>query len=530
MSATDQHADEFPLHPGSLEGITRLRIDCTELDFSVEADPSLVGTIHLVVAGSSNNAPSLIREGEELIVYQRGRFRDSGNPATLLVPVENCPPISGSHEKGELLFDQVVASIALKHGSGDIRIAEGAGDISIDTGKGDVTISGREGAINVRSGMGDMRIARARGAMNVALGKGDVDLDTCDGEIDVKLGSGDINASDCSGGLAVKGGHGDVSITRPRAALLTINSGNGDITIRGGTLAGLDARTAKGDISCGSHLLFIPDAAATSSQATATVTIEPDDPNPVSRLLRSRGIEFMAGDKGLRIASGPFEFEASDAGLRIAKGKFTFEASDQGVRIINGEGEDLGELGAFQLVSANGDVSVDVPSGTPLRVEALVSGGEVRSDVPLVSVGRPGPRGSTQRFVGVTEPHAGQRLNLRVRSDRGDVRIRSVAGLPAQPNPPLPPSSPNAPTSRIPRTPRTPRVPVTPPIPPRPARPARPANPVSGITDAIAMPAPVSQPQPSREVRMRAILNALANGAITVSEADRRLAELERDA
>jgi DUF4097 and DUF4098 domain-containing protein YvlB len=512
-----------------LEGITRLRIDCNELDLSVEADPSLVDAVHLIVTGSSNNAPSLIREGEELIVYQRGRFRDSGRPATLLVPAVNCPPISGSHEKGDLHFDQVTAAIALKHGAGDVRIAEGAGDVSIDTGKGDVMLAGREGSVAVRSGMGDMRIARCRGSMSVALGKGDIELDTCDGEIDAKLGSGDINASDCSGGLVAKSGHGDVTITRPRAALVTANAGTGDITIRGGTLAGLDVRTAKGDISCGSHLLFIPEAATTSTQSTATVSIEPDDPNPVSRLLRSRGIEFMAGDKGLRIASGPFEFEASDAGLRIAKGKFSFEASENGVRIINDEGEDLGEFGAFQLISANGDVSVDVPSGTPLRVEALVSGGEVRSDVPLVSVGRPGPRGSTQRFVGVTEPHAGRRLNLRVRSDRGDVRIRSVAGLPSQPIASTSPSSSNAPTSRIPRAPGTPRMPMTPPVPPRPARPARPASPVSGITDAIAMPAPDTRRQPSREARMRAILNALANGTMTVSEADRRLAELERE-
>lgn len=532
MSATDPNASELPLHPGSLEGIARLRIDCNEVDLAIEADPSLTGAVHLVVAGAGNTAPSLIREGEELILYQRGRFRDGGRPPTLLVPDVGCPPISGTHEKGELHFDQVVASIAIKHGTGDIRVAEGQGAISLDSGKGDVYISGREGSQSLRSGMGDLRIARCRGSLNLSLGKGDVHLDTCDGEMDLKLGSGDVSASDCSGGLAIKSGHGDIDITRPRAALLTINGGNGDVSVRGGTLTGLNVRTAKGDVSSGSQLLFFPEA--TSSQHGVTVELDQDDPNPVSRILRSRGIEFIAGDKGLRFARGPFEFEASDAGVRIAKGSFAFEANDQGVRFVTGDADEFGELGSFQIATAAGDVSVDVPAGAPLRVEALVNGGEVKSDVPLVSVGRPGPRGSTQRYVGVTEPHAGGRLNLRVRTDRGDIRIRTVAGLPTQPfTPPATPTPPNAPTARLPRSPRPP-TPPTPPIPPRPfrpvrpVRPGRPAGPVSGITDAIAMPAPAGQPA-TREERMRAILDALASGEITVSEADRRLAELERE-
>lgn len=524
MSSTDQHADEMPLHPGSLEGIGRIRIDCDEVDLAIEADPSLTAAVHLIVTGSGNAAPSLIREGDELILYQRGRFRDSGRPPTLLVPEAGCPPISGVHEKGDVHIEQVAAPISFKHGAGDVRVAEGEGDISLDLGKGDLTISGRDGSQALRVGMGDVRIARCRGSLNVALGKGDVNLDTCDGEVDIKLGAGDVSVSDSSGGLAIKTGNGDVSIIRPRAAVLTVSNGNGDVSIRGGTLTGLNVRVAKGDISSGSHLLFIPEAA--SSRALATVTVEDDDPNPVARILRSRGIEFMAGDKGLRIATGPFELEASDAGLRIAKGKFQFEASDQGVRIVSDDAEAFRDLGEFQLTTSNGDISVDVPSGTPLRVEALVSGGEVKSDVPLVSVGRPGPRGSTQRFVGVSEPNAVARLNLRVRADRGDIRVRTVAGLPTQPSTaPAPPSSPAAPTTRILRTPR---APMTPPTPPRPVRPGRPASPVSGISDAIVMPAPAER-RATREQRMKAVLDDLASGAITVSEAERRLAELERE-
>src|SRR5688500_4271361 len=121
MADPTPHADDLPLHPGSLEGISRLRIDCNELDLAIEADPTLVDAVHLVVTGG-NNAPTLIREGAELIVYQRGRHRSSGRPPTLLVPETGCPPISGSLDKGELHLDRVVAPIAIKHGMGDARV------------------------------------------------------------------------------------------------------------------------------------------------------------------------------------------------------------------------------------------------------------------------------------------------------------------------------------------------------------------------------------------------------------------------
>ncbi|MDQ3549405.1 MAG: hypothetical protein M3439_11380, partial [Chloroflexota bacterium] len=185
MSTIDPHADNLPLHPGSLEGISRIRLDCSEVDLAIETDPSLVNAVHLVVNGG-NNAPSLIREGEELILYQRGRYRGGGRPPTLLVPVNDCPPISGTQEKGDLHVEQVTATLALKIGMGSIRISGGDGSLALDSGKGDLHVSGREGSQALRIGMGDVHIARCRGSMALSLGKGDISLDTFDGELDLK--------------------------------------------------------------------------------------------------------------------------------------------------------------------------------------------------------------------------------------------------------------------------------------------------------------------------------------------------------
>lgn len=211
--------------------------------------------------------------------------------------------------------------------------------------------------------------------------------------------------------------------------------------------------------------------------------------------------EFEAGDQGVRLTRrGAPVFEASDAGVRFAKGNFAFEASDAGMRIKRGS--KAGEMGVapgdYDVETTNGDISLHVPVDTPLRIEALVNGGDVRSDIPLVSVGRPGPRGSTQRLVGGTNPSAGPRLNLRVRADRGDIRIRAVRYAPQAPAAPRAPAAPDAPTT---------------PIPPRPPAPPTPPEPPT--------------PKTEREERMQAILESLASGSLSVAEAEKLIEALD---
>jgi hypothetical protein len=139
----------------------------------------------------------------------------------------------------------------------------------------------------------------------------------------------------------------------------------------------------------------------------------------------------------------------------------------------------------FDVQTTKGDISLDVPSNVPTRVETIINSGDVHSDIPLVSVGRPGPRGATQRFVGVSgSPGAADRLSIKLMTNRGDIRIRSVAH------------------------------PVTPPAPPRPPR--QPSS-------------PVSPERTGREERMRSILDSLSRGDLSVTDAERMLAELERD-
>lgn len=490
---------EPPFHPGSLEGISRIRIDCEDIELSVEADPSLTDTIQLTVPESGNNLPSLLRQGDEIVIYQRGRYRAGRRTPTLSVPEQGCPPISCSHDKGDLNFERVNASIEVKHGSGDVRLDGGAGDFALSGGKGDVQVLNRFGNVALKVGSGDVRLSRCQGNCSISLGKGDLFAEAFDGGLVVKSGSGDVAASDGTGSLIVNTGSGDVLITRPRGQQIVVSTANGDVSVRNGSVSGLRVRAAKGDIMSSAQFL-LPTLQQEPIETNIASQPAADDDSLTTRILRSKGVEFLAGDQGVRISSPGFQLEAGDQGVRISRGKFQFEAGDHGVRVSSG-GDGHGD---FDLETASGDIMVELPSGVPVRVEALVNGGDVRSDVPLVSVGRPGPRGSTQRFVGVTDPQAGARLNVRVKSDRGDIRLRSVAGLPGGviPTPPAPPPAPPVP-------PRL-QVPFTSP---------------DATTTPIPMQPPAT-PAATRDQRMRAILDRLSRGELTIDEADRLLAEI----
>jgi DUF4097 and DUF4098 domain-containing protein YvlB len=495
--------------PGALEGVRVIRIETNDMPLRIQGDATLSGRVHLD-ADAGSQAPTLTREADELVLYQQGRYR--GSPAVLRVPLQGCPPIEGSHDKGDVTLDQVVAPISLSHGAGDVRTIGGQGELALRVGKGDVSVEARTGMLALKLGMGDARVSRGTGLLAVSLGKGDIIVDACDGDVALKSGMGDVTASDCSGALTIKSGAGDVTVNRPRHQSLTINNANGDVAVRNGAVTALRVKTGRGDITSTAALVYQAGAGDIASEPEdedieAGLGEEPLSFDDIRRealnladLVRSRGLEFDVSDKGVRFAGGPLAFEASEEGVRFGKGAFRVEISEEGIRVNRG---DEGKSGAFDVATGKGDIAIAVPGGIPVRVEALVNGGDVESDIPLVSVGRPGPRGTIQRFVGVSgAPTATDRLNLRVRTDRGDIRIRSTTGAPVPPSPPRP---------------RSPQ----PPVPPQP--PAAPLGFAEQPTQRVAPP-----PPPSREERMRVILDALSRGELSVSDAERQLTDLER--
>ncbi len=444
------------LHEQTLDGVDEFRVTTENVDLAFEADDSLRGAVQLIVE-PAQNGPVLRRSGSALLLEQEGRYRGRVTPL-IRVPVDTCPRIDATADKGDLSFSQVTAPIAGKLGVGDLDIQGGSGDVALSLGKGDVAISNRAGAIAVKVGMGDIEIRRAGNGVAVAAGKGDITL------------------SDCAEAIDVRNGAGDVAIVRPGGGSVSIRTGSGDIAVSGGDVQRLSVRTGKGDIASTAYL-----SAATGSGAAEAQTQEPFGPGEDPDLGT-----FDVGS----INIGDFAFEASEAGLRVGRGdRDLLRMGSEGIQISRGGREiSLGPSGIrvggagssvgpehFTFETGRGDIHVEVPADLALRVEILATG-DVQSDVPVVSVGRPGPRGTTKRLVGVRDGgDAGARANVRLKTGRGDVALRTV-------------------TMAAPK----------------------------------GAPHPETQSEVDRDERARVILEALARGELNVAEAERLLAALDR--
>jgi hypothetical protein len=376
-----------------------------------------------------------------------------------------------------------------------------------------------------------VNLQRCTGSISSIIGKGDLKATECEGELVATTGSGNVHIASCSGDLVVKAGSGDIFVNRPREQCLSLNTSSGNIMVRDGSIVGLAVRVARGDVSSSARLHLPPEGSIGDNEISImgeridlgdldlqiSQAVQ-DAMNRSGARLNLAEFGFTADDAGLRITRGGVPvFEADDRGVRFKKGNFAFEAGDTGVRIKRGSraGEERIVPGTFDVETHSGNISLDVPYGAALRVEALVTSGEVRSDVPLVTVGRPGPRGSTQRYVGGTTPGADPRMSLRLKTDRGDIRVRAVHSAVVPPPPPPPSPSPDAPTAPAIRLPAPGTGGAMEQSQTAPSGP--PATPV----------APEPAPLTEREERMQAILESLASGSLSVAEAERLLAALD---
>ncbi len=268
------------------------------------------------------------------------------------------------HGDGEVRLPvQGAPPIAVSADTGDIEIRHLFCDLDVALGHGDLSITGGAGQLSAQVDNGDTSIAEWQGAVRCTTGTGDVQVERCGGPLRLEAGTGDLEAIDCAGDIVVRAATGDVQLRRHHGGRARVRVTAGDIEVQEGELLGFRLRTGCGDI----------------------------------------------------------ESTAQLAGPPLAEGGQAGEAMEEA-----SEDDTLPPEGLYALESGSGDVSVVVPADAPVRVEVLAMRGEVDSDVPLVSVGRPGPRGAAQRLVGVQPPAAGgDRLEVCVKTLSGDVEVRA---------------------------------------------------------------------------------------------------------
>lgn len=463
----------------SLDEVSSIEVDAERVSFVFESDAALGNVIELH-AEPADNAPSMTRSGDRVRISQSGQYMAESTPVVRL-PAGKLPGLYINLDRGELAFElgEAKTDIALNLDRGNVRISGSAGNTAINVDRGDVQIRNRTG---------DLACNIDRGSFALAGGGGN---------IAVNLDNGSASVSGSSGRLNLNVDRGEVSIVRPQEQAIDITAGNGSVEIRQGSVRSLTVKAERGNILSRTRLLprsgndedldMDDDIDATVDEVLADVDVD----GIVEGALSDAGVSgesvrfnlgsvfFEAGDEGVRIARGDHEvFRASPEGVEIRgrDGKPIFTASDRGVTY---RGREISGDKAYQFVTDRGNVHVDIPADLAARVELIVNRGNAESDIPLVEVNRPGPRGSTRRFVGVTDSSATNRVLVRATTGRGNVEVRRrPIGAPSPPAPPAPPSAPGT---------------------------------------------------GNRDERRRAVLDALSKGRISIEEAQTLISAIERE-
>lgn len=448
----------------SLVGITELRVDCDQMDLTIETDASLSNMVQLICE-PAQNAPMLKRADSRLEIRQSSRYRGRVRPL-LRVPAIDCPDTAVKIGKGDLVVGQMHATLGISLGMGDIAISNASAPVGIKSGKGDVSLTDIAAEVGIKQGMGDVSI---RG---------------CAGEVVISVGKGDVSVTDAGPDIEVSSGNGDIHVRRSLGGLLRLSTGHGDIAIDKGEASTTQIKTGNGDISSTLRMVvdeLVPDQQAEEDASAGAPELGPSevfDLGDLSEFADLGDLGFAAGEHGLTISRGGKDIvRLGPDGIQVRRGKHDLSIGSDGIRYGAGSAVSYNDE-RFTFDSGRGDIAVDLPNDLNLRVEVLMTG-DIHSDVPLVGVGRPGPRGTTKRFVGVqdTAKTSSPRVGVKVHTKRGDATIRLVKVEP-----------------RV----QEERAPAAPSL------------------DTVA-----------REEQARVVLEALATGALTVEEAERLLEGLD---
>lgn len=223
---------------------------------------------------------------------------------------------------------------------------------------------------------GDAIIEEPHGELRVRVDHGDTRIAGGDGSINARTGAGDLHLRDFKGTISYNSGAGSAQL-RDLEGDVDMQLGVGDVQIGGGSGA-VDVKTGNGDTR-------IRDRAST-------------------KLILRTG----AGDVSIKGGS-------SDE-TQIQTGAGDVECATS-----------LG-VGEHRFVTGSGDTSIEVPRGLSARLEVTTARGEVESEVPLVSVGKRGPKSLLgRRFVG-SIGDGEERGEINIRAVHGNVQIRWLRG------------------------------------------------------------------------------------------------------
>lgn len=432
------------------QGAHELEVRVERGDISVRVDEGVGWSLDW--SSDGDQEPEIERDGAVLRLRQRPRSGGSGSGGgTYAANVVSGEGTFGGSIGG--IVDGVVGEAlrgieGLIHRRLDVRLTlpPGVEVVELHSGYGRIDAEGMRSRTRLKSGFGVLTLRASAGEAELTTGKGSVEIDGHDGDTRASTGYGDVRAARLRGKAHLKSGNGAVEVLDCDGEVKA-SSGNGDISLRG--VAG--------------------EAEVTTGRGQVTI-----------RAPRQLAVRATTGMGAIHVDDG------SVRGLRLHSGMGALSVS-AGLA-----------PGTYELTTGMGAIEMALHPGVATRVDAQSSFGQVRSDFPLVRVGRSGPLGfGAVRMVGSIgegEP----RVDVALRTGKGEVTLRRAgayaapgAGRPYQAEPE-----------------RAPDEPV--------------------VTDAMRSDPPPSSSGRStgRPDSTRAVLEALARGDITPTEAEDLLTQV----
>jgi DUF4097 and DUF4098 domain-containing protein YvlB len=225
-------------------------------------------------------------------------------------------------------------------------------------------------------------------------------------EIVAYTGMGEIEMEGLAGDCALQSSSGDITIRRGSGALQA-TTGRGELSID--EFEGrITARTGSGDAT-------LSDCRAEGAVHTGSGTIECTKISGTWSLQSGAGdVEVRVKDEGaLKIATGAGDITVHDgslSSLSVQSGSGDVECTS----ILTGH--------RHQLVTGHGDITIAIADQPGARFQVLTRNGDVRSEYPLVAVGKQGRYSyGGGRFVGNIGDST---IDVELRTSSGDISIK----------------------------------------------------------------------------------------------------------
>jgi hypothetical protein len=273
--------------------------------------------------------------------------------------------VHGRH--ADVSVSQVGGALFLtsRHGSVDVREVEGAATLEVE--HGDASIS-RVAAVAVQGAHADLELQGVRGDLEVRAHHSAVDAEDVTGRVEVQTSYQDVSVRRVSGETRLKVQHGSVEVSDAQGSL-TVESSFAPVVL---------ARVA----------------------------------GPVDVRVSHGGVQANGLEKGGRVSAS-----GDDIVLHGFGGALDVEGERANV--------ELRPAGALsEAVSARtrfGDISLQLPPGSRMRLEASTPRGELEADVPGLSLTREGAGRSTGSLGGGENP-------VRLTAEHGSVRVGASVG------------------------------------------------------------------------------------------------------